>query len=86
VEGNEVVMFPQDEGFYQFYVYGESVTGKIAIQAFDLTVQCVQSSQTISPAESGPLIVAMVKNENFVEMLSPSQLRDIFILSDIERC
>jgi hypothetical protein len=86
VEGNEVVMFPQDEGTYQFFIYGESVTGKIGIQEFDLTVQCVQTSQTITPAQSGRLIVPMVKNENIVELLSPAELREIFILSDTERC
>jgi hypothetical protein len=79
-------MFPQDEGTYQFFIYGESVTGKIGIQEFDLTVQCVQSSQTITPAQSGRLIVPMVKNENIVELLSPTELREIFILSDTERC
>lgn len=44
VENNEIVMYPEDEGNYSFFVYGESVTGKFAIQPVDLTVRCVAGS------------------------------------------
>ncbi len=52
----------QDEGSHTFYVFAQSVTGKHASKEFELTNECVQTSQTVSLVDPSSTIIEVEKN------------------------
>jgi hypothetical protein len=78
-------LFPEAEGEYTFFIYAVTESGVQATRPATLTVQCVASSQTITPTADTDL-VDVTKNQDTVSLLDAAAVQAFFSVADDVRC